>query len=323
MSDRIDADRKLDQAARAAWLYYAKSRRQDDIAQELGISRQVVQRLIALALAENLVRFQVLHPLAECIELADRLKDRFGLHFCEVTLSEAESQEDMPAVATAAAIYLENLLSQKAPFVIGVGNGKAMQETVLRIGQMERPQHKCVSLMGNLTPHGRAGRHDVVTKLAERIGAQSYPLPMPLVTTGVRDREMLQAQLGYKTLQTLVDEANIRVMGCGNIGWQAGIHLDGFISDAELAHSMENGAVGEVLGAAIDASGSLIRDGYVERLTSFHPKPSRRQPVLIVSSGSIRVPAIHAALAGRLANALITDERTARGVLDLTAGDGA
>ncbi|WP_062015146.1 sugar-binding transcriptional regulator [Aureimonas sp. AU4] len=316
MSDRIDADRKLDQAARAAWLYYAKSRRQDDIASELGISRQVVQRLIALALAENLVRFQVMHPLAECIELADRLKDRFGLHFCEVTLSEAANEEDMPAVATAAAIYLENLLMQKAPFVVAVGNGKAMQETVLRIGQMDRPQHKCVSLMGNLTLNGRAGRHDVVTKLAERIGAQSYPLPMPLVTASVRDRETLQAQVGYKTLQTLVDEANIRVIGSGNIGWQAGIHLDGFISDTELAHCMENGAVGEVLGGAINMSGELIRNGYVERLTSFHPQPSSRQPVLIVSSGMIRVPAIYAALTGKLANALITDEQTARGILN-------
>jgi DNA-binding transcriptional regulator LsrR (DeoR family) len=315
ITERSEPDRRLDQAARAAWLYYVKGKRQDDIAQELGISRQIVQRLIALALSENLISFQVRHPLAECIALADRLKERFDLHFCEVTLNEAGSVEDIPAVATAAAHYLDNLLSQKSPVTIAVGNGTAMRETVTRVTLADRPQHRCVSLMGNLTPNGRASRHDVVTKLAERINAQSYPLPMPLVAATVPERELLQAQLGYKTLRGLVDEANMLVMGSGNVGWQAGIHADGFITDPELAEAMHAGAVGEVLGGVIDQSGRFVEVSYFERLTSLMPAPGSRQPTLLVSSGQIRVPAIHAALTGRLANMLITDENTAKSVL--------
>ncbi|WP_312795180.1 sugar-binding transcriptional regulator [Tianweitania sp.] len=317
VTERSEADRRLDQAARAAWLYYVKGKRQDDIAGDLGISRQIVQRLIALALSENLISFQVRHPLAECIALADQLKERFDLQFCEVSLSEAGSTEDIPSAATVAALYLDNLLTQKSPFTIAVGNGTAMRETVLRVGSMDRPQHRCVSLMGNLTPTGRASRHDVVTKLAERIGAQSYPLPMPLVTATTSDREILQAQLGYKTLRTLVDEANLLVMGSGNVGWQAGVHLDGFISDRELAEAMDAGAVGEILGGVIDKEGWFIETGYFDRLTSLLRSPDSKQTTLLVSSGEIRVPAIRAALTGKLANAFITDENTARAVLQI------
>ncbi|MCO6049248.1 sugar-binding transcriptional regulator [Mesorhizobium sp. RP14(2022)] len=315
ISERGEADRRLDQAARAAWLYYVKSKRQDDIAQELGISRQVVQRLIALALSENLISFQVRHPLSECIALADRLKEKFGLQFCEVALNEAGNTEDIPAVATVAAHYLDNVLMQKAPVTIAVGNGTAMRETVMRISSADRPQHRCVSLMGNLTPNGRASRHDVVTKLAERINAQSYPLPMPLVAATVSEREILQAQLGYKTLRGLVDDANLLVMGSGNVGWQAGIHADGFITDPELAEAMDAGAVGEVLGGVIDKAGRFVEVSYIERLTSLMRAPNSRQPTLLVSSGQIRVPAIYAALTGKLANMLITDENTAKSIL--------
>ncbi|GGD34105.1 sugar-binding transcriptional regulator [Aureimonas glaciei] len=314
-ADRTDSDRRLDQAARAAWLYYVKSRRQDDIAVDLGVSRQIVQRLIALALSENLIRFQLMHPMAECIELADRLKDRFALQYCEVTLNEAGSEEDIPSVATVAALYLENLLTQKAPFTIGIGNGKAMRETVLRIAQMDRPQHKCVSLMGNLTRHGRASHYDVVTRLAERLGAQSYPLPMPIVTNSVEDRTVLQSQLGYQTLQRLIEEANILVMGIGYMGWQAPIHLDGFITDVELAQAMDGGAVGELLGSGIDAEGRPLKGGYHDRLTSFELRKADGRPTMIVGSGKQRVPAIRAALTGQLANCLVTDENTARGIL--------
>lgn len=313
--DITDGDRRLDQAARAAWLYYVKGRRQEDIASDLGVSRQIVQRLIALALSENLIRFQLLHPLTECIELGDRLKDKFGLRHCEVVLSQSGIEEDIPAVASAAAIHLENLLSQKAPFTIGIGNGKAMRETVLRIGRMDRPQHKCVSLMGNLTRQGRASHYDVVTRLAERIGAQSYPLPMPIVTDTVADREVLQSQMAYRTLRALVEEAGIFVMGIGYMGWQAPMHVDGFITDVELAQAMEGGAVGELLGAGIDEKGRRLEGGYHDRLTSFHVRAGEGRPTLIVGSGVVRVPAIRAALTGGYANSLVTDEHTARLVL--------
>lgn len=313
--DQPPGDRKLDLAARAAWLYHAKGRRQDQIAADLNLSRQVVQRLIAMAASENLLRFQLVHPLSECIELAERLRERYNLVYCEVAPSQSGQDEDIATVANAAAFYLEGLLAQKAPITVGIGNGRALRETASRITPMARPQHKLVSLMGNLTRQGRASHYDVVMRLAERVGAQCYPLPMPVVTNTVAEREVLQAQLGYQAFLSLVEEASVLMMGIGPMGWQAPLHLDGFITDPELAQAMDAGAVGELLGHGIDAAGKLVGGGYHDRLTSFTLRAPATRPTMIVQSGSKRVAAIHAALEARLANALITDEGTSRLIL--------
>lgn len=313
------SDRKLEMAARAAWLYHAKGRRQDQIAAELNVSRQIVQRLVALAASENLIRFQLIHPLSDCIELAERLRETFDLVYCEVAPASRLGDGDIETVATAAALYLENLLLQKAPTTIAIGNGQAMRETANRVPMMNRPQHKCISLMGNLTRYGWASHYDVVMRLAERVRAQCYPVPMPVVTNSVEERVFIQSQLAYKSFLSLTDEATVLMMGMGYIDWQAPLHLDGHITDLELAEVMQAGAVGEVLGHSFNGQGQLLEGGYHDRLTSYRLTVPAKRTTMIVQTGSIRVAAMRAAFRGRIANSLITDEQTARLLLEMQA----
>ena len=70
---------RLDDAARAGWLYYVAGRTQDEIATAMGISRQTAQRLVSLAVSEKLVRVWLEHPIARCLEVASALERRFGL----------------------------------------------------------------------------------------------------------------------------------------------------------------------------------------------------------------------------------------------------
>ncbi|RUU08370.1 sugar-binding transcriptional regulator, partial [Mesorhizobium sp. M7A.T.Ca.TU.009.01.3.2] len=55
MNSRQDGgSNRLDDAARAGWLYYVAGNTQDQIASTLGISRQTAQRLVSLAVSEGL-----------------------------------------------------------------------------------------------------------------------------------------------------------------------------------------------------------------------------------------------------------------------------
>ena len=65
---------RLDEAARAGWLYYVAGNTQDEIARKLGISRQAAQRLVSLAISERLIKVRLDHPIARCMELAAALK---------------------------------------------------------------------------------------------------------------------------------------------------------------------------------------------------------------------------------------------------------
>ena len=48
---------RLDDAARAGWLYYIAGNTQDEIARKLGVSRQTAQRLVSLSVSEKLIKF--------------------------------------------------------------------------------------------------------------------------------------------------------------------------------------------------------------------------------------------------------------------------
>ena len=60
---RTDPEPTLnDEAARAGWLYYVGGLTQDQIATELGVSRQRAQRLVSRAMAEGLIHVRLNHP---------------------------------------------------------------------------------------------------------------------------------------------------------------------------------------------------------------------------------------------------------------------
>src|SRR5690606_40166918 len=79
---------RLDDAARAGWLYYVAGNTQDQIAAKLGVSRQSAQRLVSLAVSEGLVKVRIDHPIAQCLDLAERLRQRFALDLIEVVPSD-------------------------------------------------------------------------------------------------------------------------------------------------------------------------------------------------------------------------------------------
>ncbi len=82
---------RLDEAARAGWLYFVAGNTQEEIAQKLNVSRPTAQRLVSLALSERLVTFRLDHPIAACMELAAALAETYGLAFCEVVPADPAS----------------------------------------------------------------------------------------------------------------------------------------------------------------------------------------------------------------------------------------
>ena len=81
-------DRKLDLAARAAWLYYIAGNTQEEIVVKLNVSRQAAQRPIALAVSEKLIKFRLDHRLSECIalDISVKIKPELCVGVCKSAL---------------------------------------------------------------------------------------------------------------------------------------------------------------------------------------------------------------------------------------------
>ena len=307
--------RRRDEAARAAWLYFIGGRTQDEIAAQLDLSRQAVQRLVALAVSEKLIKFRLDYPIASCAELAAALAERHGLEFCDVTPSDPDAPESRAGIAVATAIRLQRLLASKAPLVICVGTGRTLWDTVEELDALERPQHKIVSLVGAMAAAGHANPYDVVMRLGDKFGAQRYPLPAPVLTETIADREALQSQRPFSVLRDLREQARASFVGISEIGWQAPIHREGFMTDADISALVDAGAVGEITGWSFDAAGRLLDSPVNERVASLPLEIPPKRLTVVVGGGPQKVSPLKAALAGRLASALITDEATAAALM--------
>jgi DNA-binding transcriptional regulator LsrR (DeoR family) len=309
-------ERKLNLAARAAWLYYIAGNTQDEIAKKLNVSRQSAQRLVSLAVSEKLIRFRLDHPLAESMMLAEALRERYDLAYCAVEPTDPTADNPRASIAAGAAEYLATFLSQKSPLVIAFSTGRTLRAMVDEVPVIACPQHKIISLVGAITREGLASSYEVVMKLAERTGAQCFPMPTPVIASSVEERRLLQTQRSYTTIQGFADQVVAAFVGISEVGWQAPIHYDRFITDRELKELIDKGAVGEIAGWAFDSSGRIVESDSNDRNAGLPLSELAKAVVIGVGGGSKKVTAIRSALHGRLISGLITDEQTAAAVLN-------
>ena len=309
--------KRRDDAAKAAWLYFIGGRTQDDIAKQLDLSRQAVQRLVSFAVSEKLIKFRMDHPIASCMAIADRIKERFGLEFCDVTPADQVAPDSIAGIAVATSMRLKKLLAVKAPTVVAVGTGRTLRAAVDEMDPLDRPQHKVISLVGNMAADGHASPYEVAMRLADRIGAQRFPMPAPVLAASVEEREALQRQRSFTILRELRAEARASFFGIGEIAWQAPLHQDGFISDSELSVLLEKGAIGEIIGWPFDADGRPVDTGIHGRVASLELESPPKRLTVVVGCGPKKVAPLKAALANGLASALITDEATANELVDI------
>ena len=316
MSVRSDSgSNRLDDAARAGWLYYIAGNTQEEIATKLGVSRQSAQRLVSLAMSEGLVKVRLDHPIANCLELAARLKDRFALDFVEVVPSDANSSSTTIGVAEAAAIEIEKWLRSPEPIVMALGTGRTLKAAIDQLPKMECPQHRIVSLTGNITPDGSAAFYNVIFNLADTVKARSYPMPLPVFASSREERDLLHQQPMIKTTLDLAAKANVTFLGIGDLSGDAPLYEDGFITESELKALQKSGGVGEIVGWSFDREGRVIEGMTNDRVASA-PIPSREKSLVIaIAKGSRKLPGITGAIRRRIINGLITDELTAEALL--------
>jgi DNA-binding transcriptional regulator LsrR (DeoR family) len=307
---------RLDDAARAGWLYFIAGHTQDEIAKMLQVSRASAQRLVSLCLAERLITFRLEHPIAACMELAAKLKDRFDLVHCEVVPTDPASLHSTAGIAERCANLLGSTLRPETPVIVALGTGRAVRAAVERVSPIDRPNHQIVSLVGNISADGSASFFDTVGRLADRTGARHYPMPLPFLMSSEDERNRMVRIEPIAKVKAVAAKADLRLIGIGQMDQRAQVHVDGFITREELFEMMRLGAVGEVTGWAYDARGRLIKAGTNNRLTSIPPQIPAQTTTIAAAIGQAKVPAIRAALVGRLVNGLITDEATAQAILE-------
>lgn len=304
-----------DEAARAGWLYYVGGMTQDQIATELGVSRQRAQRLVSRAMAEGLIQVRLNHRIGACLDLESALRDRFGLTRVRVSPGLGVGADPVLSIAPAAAAELERFLRMPEPLVIGLGTGRAMRGMVDALTEIEATQHRLVSLIGNIAPDGSASFFDVVMRIADKVRAPHYPMPVPVISPTPEENAAFHALGPVRKVVALAEAADVIFVGVGQMSNDAPLLADGFVTRRELDEMQAAGSVGEVAGWVFDSEGNYLDLGTNTRTGGVRVAPGLDRPSIGIAAGASKAPAVFAAMKSRIINGLVTDEPTARLIL--------
>lgn len=308
-------------ATRAAWLHFAGGLTQAEVAKRLGLTSLKAHRLIARASREGLVKVYIDGEISECVALEDRLSAAFGLGFCQVVpnLDTEFDDSDLPLkpLGMAGGQFLRRALEQGEDALIGVGHGRTLAAAVENLPRINAGETRFVSLLGGLTRKFAANPYDVIHRLAERTGAEAYVMPVPFFANSVEDRAVLMAQKGIKDVFDLAGAASLLVVGIGTVSPSASLVASGMVEPAEIQAVKQAGGRGEILGHFFDAEGAPVATGLSQRTLSLPREAIRERKVVAIAGGPAKVEAIKSILESRLLHGLITDERTANGLVGL------
>jgi DNA-binding transcriptional regulator LsrR (DeoR family) len=310
----IDNDESL--ATRAAWLHYIGGYTQAAVAKRLGLNSIKVHRLIARAVSEGTVKVSIDGPIIECVELENKLSRLYALDYCQVAPDLGEKEIPMRALGLAGANFFLQELNRKKSQTIGIAHGRTLASAIKQLPRIDASHMKFVSMQGGLTRHFSVNPDDVMHRIAEKTGAQAFIMPVPFLANTVSDRDVFLSQRGVSEVFKMGTNADLKIVGIGTTEPTAQLVSSGMIKPEEINQISSDGGVGEILGHFFDTRGNLLETALTARILTIPIEKRAKERLIAIAGGSNKVDAIRAILTSRTLTGLITDECTARALVN-------
>jgi deoxyribonucleoside regulator len=303
---------------RAAELYYEENLTQEEIGKSLRITRWKVGRLLTQAKEEGFVRIEILHSRARRPQLERRLRDERGLDDAVVVSRVGVRNEDelQQRVAQAAADYLA--AQRPSPRVLGVSWGRTLSDVAHHLRDGWSSSTDVVQINGGVSMSQRPGTAAATAvSIAQKGGGSAALLPSPAILEHRSTKEAIEADRVVARVLELARAADVYLFSAGAADHRS-VHVDsGYLSTADIDRLVEGGAVGDVVGRYVDAAGRIVDPVLDSRTVGLSLDDLRRASVAIAAiAGGAKRTIAAAVVASQLCTVLVTDESTARHLLD-------
>jgi DNA-binding transcriptional regulator LsrR (DeoR family) len=304
-----------------AWLYFMEGLTQGDIATRLGITRLRANRLLGEARQSGLVNIQVNARLSECVALERELVAATGLKDAVIVPTPADVEQIAPMIGRATADYLARHLGENRARALGIGWGGTLRETVRHLASANLRDLSINSMMGGLTRGSELNTFEIASEFARRVNAQCNYLAAPIYSGSPKSRDTILAQDVFRETFQRLAAIDVALMSVGDLSRRSLLIRYGLPRDVPVAELRAAGAVGDVMGQFLDASGKPVDHPLNHRAIALPLGELRQIPTVVIASGGAnKVRIIAAVLRARLANVLVCDERTAAAALDIVRG---
>ena len=314
MADQLSGPAQVVLTASVARRYYLDGRSKVEIAEEFGMSRFKVARLLDDARETGLVRIEIRHQGEIDVDLSGRLRDRCGLqHAVVIDVPDDDAASLRGHVGRAAARLLAEIITPQD--VLGLAWARAVSAMARALPAL--PGTPVVQLSGALSmPEGPDTSVDVVREVARRSGGAAHlfyaPLTLPDAATARALRQQPEVARAFDQLPSVTKA----VAGVGL--WEAGQStLYDTATDADRRALRELGVCADISGVFVAGDGAPVPTELAERMIAISADQMRAIPELVVVPyGTRKAPAVRAALRSGLVSGIVTHSTLARAVLD-------
>ncbi|WP_164988918.1 sugar-binding transcriptional regulator [Fictibacillus sp. S7] len=307
---------KLKKVIEAAKLYYLLDYNQNQIAAEMGISRPTVSRMLQLAKSEGIVQIKIMDPENDIEQLSSELEQKFHLKKAIVaSIPQYDSGLIKEELGEKAAAYLYEITQDGD--VIGVTWGTTLYNVACHLKQKFVKDVKVVQLKGGISHSETHTYHsEVLSLFGKAYNTAPIYLPLPAIVDHVVVKQAMEADRHIKRILDLGKEANIAVFTIGAVKSESLLFQLGYFSE-EDQKQIRSEAAGDLCSRFIDENGEILNADINERTLGIDLKELKKKDhSILVAGGQQKVEGICAALKGGYANVLVTDQFTARSLLD-------
>lgn len=293
-----------------ATLYYKKNLTQQEIAETMHLSRQTVSKLLNDAIEEGIVEIIIHDPQKDCKELEEQLCAIFGIRSC-VVCSVSGRNESLHRLMTvkAAVDYILPIL-QKGNQKIALSWGRTIQELIQNLPRLSTAGNTVFPLFGATdTEHSYFSSNELARKMADKLDATPKCAWFPYMTGSDGDFVLLQQLDYYNQMQELWNTADLAILGIGNTEI---LDIFGKTFGYSDIHCQ---AIGDVATHFFDKSGRFV-NLYSNTLCASVDNIRNAKESIAIACGKDKAEAIAGALRTKMIDTMITDEYTARKILE-------
>lgn len=293
-----------------ATLYYKKNLTQQEIAETLHLTRQTVSKLLNDAIDEKIVEIIIHDPEKDCKELEQQICDTFGIRNCVVCSVSGRNESVHRLMTVQAAVDYILPIIKKGNQQIALSWGRTIQELIQNLPKTSTSGNTVFPLFGATDNENSCfSSNELARKLADKLGATPKCAWFPYLADSDGDSALLKQLSYYKRMQDMWNTADLAILGIGNTEI---LDIFGKTFGYSEIHAQ---AIGDVATHFFDKDGRFV-NLYRNTLCASVDNIKNAKESVAVACGKEKAEAIAGALRTKMIDTLITDEYTARQVLE-------
>ncbi|MGV8026506.1 MAG: sugar-binding transcriptional regulator [Anaerolineaceae bacterium] len=313
---------KINNAIRAARMYYYQGMTSRAIAREMNLSRSSVSRLISFAKESGFVDIRIIDPIEQPLVLEKEISAYYPIQKAYVVpvpdiVGEAEWLE---RVAQYTAKYLNTLFDSN--MILGVAWGTTLSAISRYLLPKATHNSQIVQLngAGNTRTMGIEYASEIIMRFAASFQARAHLFPVPTFFDYSSTKNALWKERSIQRILHLQEKTDLLLFSVGavNAGVPSHVYAGGYLEEKDLEEIKKYRIIGDIATVFFREDGSFENISLNLRASGPNLNLFRNKHSVCVVSGLAKVKGLHAALKGGFVKELIIDEPTARALIDQT-----